>query len=503
MLRIFLLCVFLSLPSFSPVSFARSGGGHTSSSGHSSGGGSYGGSHSGYGGGYVGGGYGDGYSGSDEPFNPVIFILALLFTGFLVICIRRAKRNAGEDRAAELLHRAKMENQSGGDSESSSFQAEEIQKIDPHFSIPAFLDFVYSLYGMIHKMRGEKRINELSAYLAPGPMKQLEALSPLVNEVKGIVISSLRLKSSSEQNDDLTVEVQFTANYTEVVSGKADQSYYSEEIFLFQKKKSTVSLIPSKMRVISCPNCGAPPAFSSDGKCSACGAIISRGDFNWSLEEITGSRVQTPPLLTETVEEEGTDLPTLFAPDLTQKEIAFAAKYPDFKFSQFKARASEAYFASQKAWTERKWELVRPYESENIFQMHQYWMNEYQKQGLVNVLKDVQLLNIEAVKLETDAFFESMTVRMYGSMIDYTMDEKTNRTVAGDSSSTRDFTEYWTFIRSANYSGNKKFDTGCPACGAPLKISQAGHCEYCKALVTSGEFDWVLSQIEQDESYQG
>jgi predicted lipid-binding transport protein (Tim44 family) len=452
MLRIFLLCVFLSLPSFSPVSFARSGGGHTSSSGHSSGGGSYGGSHSGYGGGYVGGGYGDGYSGSDEPFNPVIFILALLFTGFLVICIRRAKRNAGEDRAAELLHRAKMENQSGGDSESSSFQAEEIQKIDPHFSIPAFLDFVYSLYGMIHKMRGEKRINELSAYLAPGPMKQLEALSPLVNEVKGIVISSLRLKSSSEQNDDLTVEVQFTANYTEVVSGKADQSYYSEEIFLFQKKKSTVSLIPSKMRVISCPNCGAPPAF---------------------------------------------------APDLTQKEIAFAAKYPDFKFSQFKARASEAYFASQKAWTERKWELVRPYESENIFQMHQYWMNEYQKQGLVNVLKDVQLLNIEAVKLETDAFFESMTVRMYGSMIDYTMDEKTNRTVAGDSSSTRDFTEYWTFIRSANYSGNKKFDTGCPACGAPLKISQAGHCEYCKALVTSGEFDWVLSQIEQDESYQG
>jgi hypothetical protein len=31
----------------------------------------------------------------------------------------------------------------------------------------------------------------------------------------------------------------------------------------------------------------------------------------------------------------------------------------------------------------------------------------------------------------------------------------------------------------------------------------AGNCTYCKAKVTSGEFDWVLSQIEQDESYGG
>ena len=30
----------------------------------------------------------------------------------------------------------------------------------------------------------------------------------------------------------------------------------------------------------------------------------------------------------------------------------------------------------------------------------------------------------------------------------------------------------------------------------------AGSCDFCQAHVTSGEFDWVLSRIEQDESYR-
>jgi hypothetical protein len=31
----------------------------------------------------------------------------------------------------------------------------------------------------------------------------------------------------------------------------------------------------------------------------------------------------------------------------------------------------------------------------------------------------------------------------------------------------------------------------------------AGVCGYCDAKITTGAFDWVLSRIEQDESYVG
>ena len=39
--------------------------------------------------------------------------------------------------------------------------------------------------------------------------------------------------------------------------------------------------------------------------------------------------------------------------------------------------------------------------------------------------------------------------------------------------------------------------------GAPLQINQAGSCQYCNVKVTTGEFDWVLSRIEQDDVYDG
>ena len=40
--------------------------------------------------------------------------------------------------------------------------------------------------------------------------------------------------------------------------------------------------------------------------------------------------------------------------------------------------------------------------------------------------------------------------------------------------------------------------------GAPLDaISMAVVCGYCNAKVSGGAFDWVLSRIEQDESYSG
>ena len=33
--------------------------------------------------------------------------------------------------------------------------------------------------------------------------------------------------------------------------------------------------------------------------------------------------------------------------------------------------------------------------------------------------------------------------------------------------------------------------------------TMAGLCEYCHGKITNGDFDWVLSRIEQDESYRG
>jgi ribosomal protein L37AE/L43A len=68
----------------------------------------------------------------------------------------------------------------------------------------------------------------------------------------------------------------------------------------------------------------------------------------------------------------------------------------------------------------------------------------------------------------------------------------------------RRWSEYWTFIRNRNAKAqHARTELSCPNCGAPLKVNATGICQFCGGKVTSGEFDWVLSKIEQDESYSG
>ena len=33
----------------------------------------------------------------------------------------------------------------------------------------------------------------------------------------------------------------------------------------------------------------------------------------------------------------------------------------------------------------------------------------------------------------------------------------------------------------------------CPNCGAPTEVTSAGQCEFCKSIITSGDYGWVLN----------
>jgi hypothetical protein len=108
------------------------------------------------------------------------------------------------------------------------------------------------------------------------------------------------------------------------------------------------------------------------------------------------------------------------------------------------------------------------------------------------------------VKIMSDAFYDAITLRIAAQGNDYTVNDQTRQIVTGSNTRVRTWTEYWTFVRYRNATESKaRNGLNCPNCGAPLKVNSTGICEYCHGKITSGEFDWVLSKIEQDESYQG
>jgi hypothetical protein len=129
-------------------------------------------------------------------------------------------------------------------------------------------------------------------------------------------------------------------------------------------------------------------------------------------------------------------------------------------------------------------------------------MENYARDKLRNRLDDVRLERLAIAKIDTDAWYDAITVRLWGSMKDSTVDEA-GRVVAGNGTQDRQFSEYWTFIRSARTDRPSR-PRACPSCGAPLdRVDAAGICGYCETKITNGDHDWVLSRIDQVETWQG
>jgi predicted lipid-binding transport protein (Tim44 family) len=383
----------------------------------------------------------------------------------------------------------------------------QLRRFDPNFSEIIFIDFCYALYGRAHDARGRgaKALDELSPYLSGAALNSLIQLNPPnLKSVDGIIVGAMQVVEVRGVDTPIVwITIEFETNYTEVVDGK-QMTYYVRESWRLERKREVLSPTPEQATALHCPRCGAPLQKDTNGACAFCGTKITSGEFQWYVGAIkTLSREARGPLLTGDVPEVGTDYPTVAQPNFPAVRAAFEQNNPSFSWADFQARARMIFNELQEAWSTLKWERARPFETDNIFQMHRYWMEAYKRQGLRNALDQSQITGMQPVKIKVDTFYNSITLRIFAQGYDYTVDQN-GKVVAGSNKNLRRWSEYWTFVR---YSKAKpaaaRADLNCPNCGAPLKVSATGICEFCGGKITSGEFDWVLSKIEQDESYTG
>ena len=225
------------------------------------------------------------------------------------------------------------------------------------------------------------------------------------------------------------------------------------------------------------------------------------GVFDWAIQVIeVRSREARGPQLTGTTREQGTDLPTIVDPYAAAGLGAIQARDHAFSWPRFQQRADLIFRELQQAWSEQTWERARAFVSDALHESQQYWIEMYKRAGLRNITENAAITSMELARVESDRYFDAITVRLFASGLDYTVDQR-RHVVSGSKHTERAYSEYWTLIRSAERRGAAGTEPKCPNCGAELKINMAGHCEYCRAKVTTGEFDWVLSRIEQDDAY--
>lgn len=502
---LFLVAVASCFALFAPDALARVGGG---------------GSYSGGGRGGSGGGSGDGgaiiaivrmliWLTVEYPAVGVPVDVAVI--GFVVF--RVARRGS---RAAESFSSASAASAIGiaaqPDTDGFTRQFAQLRKFDPNFSEIVFTDFCYALYGKAHDARGHgaRALDEFSPYLSETARKSLLQRNPKgLKEVKGIIVGGMTVANMTGlETPTINIVLLFETNYTEVVSANggtpAEMSYYVRERWHLERKRDVLSPPPALATALHCPKCGAPLQKDTVGACSFCGTKIESGEFQWYVRDIALLSTEAKgPLLTSDVPEVGTDLPSVVQPGFREIRIEFEKSNPTFAWGEFQARARLIFDELQAAWSTLNWERARPHETDNLFQMHQYWIDAYKRQHLRNALDQAQITALQPVKIKEDKFYIAITLRIGAQGYDYTVDDQ-GRIVSGSKTKLRSWSEYWTFIRSRNAKpGPAKADLNCPNCGAPLRVNNAGVCEFCGGKITSGEFDWVLSRIEQDESYVG
>ncbi|MDR0356973.1 MAG: TIM44-like domain-containing protein [Clostridiales Family XIII bacterium] len=183
---------------------------------------------------------------------------------------------------------------------------------------------------------------------------------------------------------------------------------------------------------------------------------------------------------------------------MSEFEVVSAIKKtdPDFDGDQFEAWAQDLFLALNAAWTERNWSKIRIFESNNLYREHEAMLKEFRESGRINVIDEISVENVVLRWFERDEDYEYLEVLLRVQMLDYVVDEATMETISGDRNK---ICHRWYDLRFMRTRGSKTQRNlgeigvaNCPNCGAPMQMTATGLCEYCKSLVTSGEYNWVL-----------
>ena len=500
---------------FAVDAFGRVGGGHSYSGGSRGGGGSHGGG--------SGGGSGDGGALVWLIFEAIRFLVYLTITypligipldiiviGGIIFIFRKARRGGLATGFSSMVSSAASAAAAYAP-ENASRAFDRLRKFDPNFSEIVFTDFCYALYGKAHDARGggATKLELFSPYLSESARATLlQRNTPGLQEVKGVIVGTMQVVDVlGLETPTVRVGLIFESNYTEVTKRDgtpAEMSYYVVERWDLERKRDVLSPPPAQATALHCPRCGGPLQRDTVGACAYCGTKIDSGEFQWFVRSISlMSQEARGPQLISDVQEVGTDYPSVVQPNFDAIRAEFERNNPQFSWGQFQERARLIFNELQAAWSSMNWERARPHETDNIFQMHQYWIDAYRRQGLRNVVENCAITAIQPVKIQQDAFYQGITLRIWAQGFDYTVD-RNGQIVSGSNRNLRQWSEYWTFIRNKQATASEaRTDLNCPNCGSPLKVNATGVCEFCGGKITSGEFDWVLSKIEQDESYGG
>jgi len=393
-----------------------------------------------------------------------------------------------------------------------------LYNLDENFSKVFFVDFVNLLAVRYFSAFGKSEMKNIEPYFSNRLKFYAEDFAKKHNitnsdnvKINEVVIGAVNFNKVLiyENHTKLTVDLEI--NFTLNNQDKRSRHLLSER-WTFERNNSVKTKEPKTgVYEIACPNCGSNLNFIDQNVCSSCGQRINRGEYDW---HVSTNKTKYHSILKQNdmfyyAKEKGASKKTIIHYKFEEHLNKFVDKHNFTDSTTFKTNFKEnivkpVFLEMYHAWSELKWGKVRHLLSDRMWESNNFWIKAYKHYNVVNKLDKIFINEIEFSEIETDKFFETITIRIWASCIDYVEEIGTGKFIAGDNKNYSVFSEYWTFVRRT---GIKKSATElnintCPNCSAPTdKIGQSAICEYCNTKISTGEFGWILSAITQDDVY--
>ncbi|MBQ7171385.1 MAG: TIM44-like domain-containing protein [Clostridia bacterium] len=173
---------------------------------------------------------------------------------------------------------------------------------------------------------------------------------------------------------------------------------------------------------------------------------------------------------------------------------------PAFSEEALRGWIANAYVRLQRAWELRDLSSVRPLLSDEFCAQTEEQLQAYRAAGRTNRIDRIAVLEVAFLGWRREGERDVIRARVRTRIRDWQVDDKTGAVLAGDPSREKIMEYLWTLGRSAGVTTGTEEPgvqtDSCPNCGAPLDLNRSAVCEYCRSVIRSSRYDWVVTSVQ-------
>ena len=172
---------------------------------------------------------------------------------------------------------------------------------------------------------------------------------------------------------------------------------------------------------------------------------------------------------------------------LTQEEVDQID--PSIKIDELMPQVFDLFVNVQKAWTDFKYDDLRNYLSDELFNNYKMQLETLELEMGKNIMDDFKYIDGGVVSVKKNDLTEEVIVKLHISMHDYVINTTDNSVKHGDPNKTMDINYMITLERSI-----REEIHNCPNCGGELKDKASQKCPYCDAVLVKGSKDFIMTK---------